>query len=970
MRRILPLGTILFVAAIGSARAGDAPYRTLGDLPVLHDDGIGGRLKPLDTWARLAVKQIYGREVVKVPADKEAGTRAVSWESLAALRDWQAHPGAWDERPIILIDMFDDRGFKQRLMTVTIQETLREIARIETDLGEGLKGRIEAVASADVVTEVQLTDLMRELSALSGGKPDTAYLLLERSAKILEEGYKWLPSSLLEEAKIKSGDRVVPFFDFVRDTMGKARETAEGKSQLSAFEKRAIEVGERWIAYMSLRDGNPRGLSTFDLNIIPRPTNAAYLKYTAQAIERIGDRKTQPTPLEEDTLRTFEQYFGEIRARDRKMPGTDSEFDEKYKAWLAEKAAWIPVRLIVDTPIDELERAGFDSAKLDAFRTAWNSLAESEKENAGHPSSEAEQDALTGVRSLAESTGASYPAPDRMARESFYNRLAPFARAPYAYGAALVLLLISLGIAARPGTWVHGLDRVLYGLGLLSFVCGIGLEVVGFYYRVVISGWSPVTNMYETVIWVAFGAAALALVLEAISRKKVVAAAGAGAAFVATILAANVSLLDPNIRTLTPVLQSNYWLAIHVITIVSSYAAFALAMMMGLLGVGYYLSATFRREAPLAKLIWPTVLGIPILVAGGALTWYAPQFAPNATLLHIGLFLVADLGLVLTIGGIAAVVGELSNRYPSAVAKGSLVVAALGVLGFAAVAATRAPAWWPSSVPRYLPPALVVTAGLGGLFLSMLGAQNSAPLRQSLAGGTRKKAMGELDELIHGEAARIQGEAAAIDHSRAAKSSTRAAYSGGSGGGGVATLDRPTVDEIRERMNAKLGEDGSNGFSPSDPREAAMQATAGRIKPLSNFLYRAMQVGVLLVAAGTILGGAWADVSWGRFWGWDPKEVWALITLLVYLVPLHGRFAGWVNTFWLVVLSVVCFSSVLMAWYGVNFVLGVGLHSYGFTEGGGQGIVVATASAVAAPALGAWWRRKLASAPQTIHVAV
>ena len=129
-----------------------------------------------------------------------------------------------------------------------------------------------------------------------------------------------------------------------------------------------------------------------------------------------------------------------------------------------------------------------------------------------------------------------------------------------------------------------------------------------------------------------------------------------------------------------------------------------------------------------------------------------------------------------------------------------------------------------------------------------------------------------------------------------------------------------------------------------------MQATAAEIKPLSNFIYRTMQVGVLLIAAGTILGGVWADYSWGRFWGWDPKEVWALITLLVYLIPLHGRFAGWVNTFGLVMASVVCFLSVIMAWYGVNFVLGVGLHSYGFVEGGSQGVVGAVVLAVLAVA--------------------
>ena len=138
-----------------------------------------------------------------------------------------------------------------------------------------------------------------------------------------------------------------------------------------------------------------------------------------------------------------------------------------------------------------------------------------------------------------------------------------------------------------------------------------------------------------------------------------------------------------------------------------------------------------------------------------------------------------------------------------------------------------------------------------------------------------------------------------------------------------------------------------------------MQATASQIKPISNFIYRSMQVGILLVAAGTFLGGWWADVSWGRFWGWDPKEVWALITLLVYLIPLHGRFAGWVNTFWLVMASVICFQSVLMAWYGVNFVLGVGLHSYGFTQGGSQGVVGAVALLVMSYAFGAAWRRHL-----------
>src|SRR5213596_2658423 len=117
-------------------------------------------------------------------------------------------------------------------------------------------------------------------------------------------------------------------------------------------------------------------------------------------------------------------------------------------------------------------------------------------------------------------------------------------------------------------------------------------------------------------------------------------------------------------------------------------------------------------------------------------------------------------------------------------------------------------------------------------------------------------------------------------------------------------------------------------------RYARNPAAARADAPMHFWLYRVLQLGVLLLAAGTILGGVWANYSWGRFWGWDPKETWALIALLCYILTLHGRLAGWWTQFGLVVASVVCFLAVLMAWYGVNFVLGKGLHSYGFGIGG------------------------------------
>ena len=105
---------------------------------------------------------------------------------------------------------------------------------------------------------------------------------------------------------------------------------------------------------------------------------------------------------------------------------------------------------------------------------------------------------------------------------------------------------------------------------------------------------------------------------------------------------------------------------------------------------------------------------------------------------------------------------------------------------------------------------------------------------------------------------------------------------------------------------------------------------------LSKLTLRIMRIGVFLLAVGTILGGVWADYSWGRFWGWDSKEVWALITLLCYLMVLHARYVGWIADFGMMIWSVVSFVVVIMTWYGVNFMLNTGMHSYGAGSEGGD----------------------------------
>lgn len=289
-----------------------------------------------------------------------------------------------------------------------------------------------------------------------------------------------------------------------------------------------------------------------------------------------------------------------------------------------------------------------------------------------------------------------YPTPSLLSLESHFNSLRPFR---WAWILALVGALFLTFSLYSVQSW-------LYRGGMICFVLSFLFQIYGFALRCWISGRPPVTNMYESVIWVAFGCMLFGLVFEYIYRKRVIALGSLIFATIALIIADNVSgVVDDGLHPLEPVLRNNMWLTVHVLTITLGYAAFALSLVLGNIGLGQW--AFFGKESK-------------------------------------------DL-----------------------------------------------------------------------------------PLRQ-----------------------------------------------------------------------------------------------------LAFYAYRAVQVGIVLLAAGTILGGVWADYSWGRFWGWDPKETWALIALLGYLALVHARFRGMVGPFGFLAGCVAAFLGVLMAWYGVNFVLGAGLHSYGFSTGG------------------------------------
>jgi cytochrome c-type biogenesis protein CcsB len=104
------------------------------------------------------------------------------------------------------------------------------------------------------------------------------------------------------------------------------------------------------------------------------------------------------------------------------------------------------------------------------------------------------------------------------------------------------------------------------------------------------------------------------------------------------------------------------------------------------------------------------------------------------------------------------------------------------------------------------------------------------------------------------------------------------------------------------------------------------------IDELSYINEMALTIGLVMLTIGNFLGGQWANESWGRYWGWDPKETWALVSIMVYAFVIHARLVPGLRSRWIYnVMSVFAFYSILMTYFGVNFYL-TGLHSYASGE--------------------------------------
>ena len=450
-----------------------------------------------------------------------------------------------------------------------------------------------------------------------------------------------------------------------------------------------------------------------------------------------------------------------------------------------------------------------------------------------------------------------YPAVFVTDAEVLYNRIDPFFWSGCSSLAAVCILGLSL----------LGLRKPLFWTGIAMMLAGVALVAGGFTVRMYITRWAPVTSMFETIVWVTMCISLLTLWVTFLPLLGPTSKAAWGLTAIPGSWEDRGSK-DKRRREATvtgppPTSQAG----VRAVALAVRLALFLAGSCVGLCymgviqpisgGSGYHL-ASILPQADLgssmpnlsASLVWAASMFVATMFV-----WYLPRLIPSMLL---------AIPMSLALAGRAEAAERMEKIYRlRVVALGGTVASLL-----AALAALYAP--FPKDIEA-LNPVLRSNFWLGIHVLT---------ITTSYAGA------------------------------------------------GVAWMIG----------NLALGYFAFGRYRTVDG-ERLPPAFGGTLAAMN---YRVLQVTVLLLAAGTILGGLWADVSWGRFWGWDPKEVGALIALLIILTALHGRRAGWHGDLSLAIGAIWGFGGVIWAWYVVNFILKAGLHAYGGSEDGQLVWLVAT----------------------------
>jgi ABC-type transport system involved in cytochrome c biogenesis permease subunit len=860
--------------AAAAPQPGLAPaLRAWREIPVLED----GRIMPLDTFARRMADTICHAQSPKLATGPGGGL--VRWQADELLLDWLARPAAWEEIPFLTAEHEEVRsllGLPLFVTGPTGKERLKHAAPADVEDCEKLRERLVAI------------DERRREAAAAGDQ-----FRLEGADAKVEQLWRafvaWRRLTFRAEASDMGRSRFVRLFEQSAGTWRSLRgRLAGGDAGAAAVQA----VDDAWLALADALGESTR-FATADA--------LAKLPALRSALERLAATATLPPPLQgaarrlTDRVNLLAEAIYDDGGGLLVVPALHAEALEAERNADDDAPPWLALATLLDAPREVL--TAYPQAAVEEVRTAFAALATAATEPPG-PQREGDAAAAagrlgaalrtlgTGVEPLRSQLPVeridadllrhtAYPPPGSTRREARYNESDPFRMSWVLSLLALFAFALAFGRARGPMFW----------LGTALLAAEIGWTAFAFAERVAITGWAPVTNMYETVIYVPFFLSILGLgfLLAPICRR------GAGDAWRLTALPPPLGWLFPG--EATPLDDRR----------------------RSLLGAGGWSLASWAlllpRLALSALVVWVLALA-PYAAGGRTIINLLPQTDVDRSLPNLNNLVVWLVGL----GMLTPAVWYLPR----------LALAAL--LGLVTVPLS----WRGGHLAAALPETyarrsfgLVVTAvAFAGTFIAWffpIPGKQFSPLQPVL----RDNFWLTIHVLT-----------------------IVSSYAAGALAWGLGCLSLGYY---------LLGRYGTGATGKRQPPEAC---TA-----LAGFIYKAMQVAVLLLAAGTILGGLWADVSWGRFWGWDPKEVWALVSLLAYIAILHGRYAGWIGTFGLAAGSVIGAAVIGMSWYGVNFLLGAGLHSYGFGQGGQTEFFAFLLLNFALLAAAAWrWKRETGGA--------
>lgn len=962
MKTIRPLlsavALTLVAVCFGTAGAAEKFDSTIWrELPVYHN----GRVKPLDTFANLVVEEITSHDKTSVKlnlndyyvADELSKPEYADAMSLIPegelrkfqpselLLSWLAEPTKWERVPFIVAEHEEVRealglpvngptGTRLRFVSpyeithsVALRKFLLEIDNRRLAEGKDFKmtpaeERVWDVLTKyalfrDVTFDPRLPITLNEALPMPGGR-DRLFYSVMAAAQVMSQDPN-VKNQTLEDQ-----------FQVLMQLGGESPMALSASQLLTSYRALfSMLVNARVDAHAFLEHDSPEPLEPDEPPTLEE-VEPLVAKFRASAHELAEllrterDRANAKQTLSRSQYETIKPMFQEMLVKTNELDRLGLEMQlglyegsdlvKKFSRGLSgtlyvvpalngaalkkdrdtENMAqpWLGLTTILYGSSDLLK--SYPQDKLAEVKKAWNALAA--EYVSGEPTAAAQEQLALALRAIGEQTDVArrklvpddqqdehilaytaYPAVDspRISAEVRYNRLDPFMIAWIICLGATICYSLSFGL----------LRKWMFWSGTALLVIAIVWSTYAFYLRILISGWAPVTNMYETVVFVPWVVAVLGgafLMLPLIDRGR---------------LEAWRATACPGTLEATP-------LTAQQLETQSAGAWNALGIMSALIRVPLMLFAVWMLafalysdgNRPIISDLNPlTAFSLSSNIGKDAAIWLVKVLTLLITMYFVPRMLVSGVFAIYYVLRDWLVNRSISTNLPAVLERSYFGLAAAGAATFFFCVASFAPVLDENFSP--LQPVLRSNMWLTVHVLTIVA---------SYGAGMLSWALGVIALFF---------------------------YMFGKYRPPVAPVGAPDGFRPAHQAQAELG------YRP--PEQCAI---------LAGYCYRAIQVAVLLLATGTILGGLWADVSWGRFWGWDPKEVWALISLLVYLAILHGRFAGWFNNFGLVVGTILGFTMIVFSWYGVNFLLpmfsggqAVGLHSYGFGEGG-QGYVL------------------------------